>query len=179
MPNASVDISAIRELVRRRLLQVPESAQKRFPFNILETETELFTFMTDNHFILAFVNPTEKKRIKEMVSKGYYPFPGLIKPANVDKPVFFKVEKTQNSMIGGLTFEGAYILSLGKDCTLVLFGLKHSINLERVEQPYEYTVKLAYVVSFGDEINADNFQDYLENLIAYSFEQWRRPDKGA
>lgn len=40
----------------------------------------------------------------------------------------------------------------------------------------DYVVELAYIISFGDEINQANYLDFVDGLIAYSINEWRLAD---
>lgn len=178
MNKESIDLNRLRNLVKNRLLLVPEEIRRFLPPVLSKPKVGLFTYPTDTYFILAFVDAVERERIQKLTEKGYHPFPGLIKPHTGNSvSVAFKLANSRNVLIQANTVKNLFSFSLGKDCTLILRDHKQSINTKELGI-YEYTINLAYIISFGDEINSDNLYDYVEDLIAYSFKQWRSGNVG-
>jgi len=106
-----------------------------------------------------------------MQSKRYKPFPALIKPNDVPGSSAFRFEKSKNVYIEQNRVKNAYALSLGKDCSIVLRDFFQRTTTKNTF--YEYFVHLAYIVSFGDEINSENYYDYIDDLIAFSVFHWQ------
>jgi len=171
MDKETIDQNRLIEIVKKRLLRVPEEIKKFLPPILSKPGVDLFTFLTDTYFILAFVDAAEKEKLKNLVKKGHHPFPGLIKPENVSMSAAFRLERARNTFIAGCTVEDMFSFSLGKDSTIIL--LDHKQSWPEETGVYIYVIDLAYIVSFGDEINRDNLYDFLEDLIAYSFKEWR------
>lgn len=171
MERAALDNRA-RELVQRKLLQNPPELIKLLPPILSAPDVTPFTYLTDKYFVLALVKRREKRRLKELVEQGKPPFPYLIKPEGVEGTSAFGIEKSRNMFIDSCLVKNAFSLSLGKDSTVVLCNHKQ-LNKTRTGTD-EYTLELAYVISFGDEIKQYNLFDFLEDLIAYSIKQWKQ-----
>lgn len=173
MDNKKFDQNRLREIIKVRLLEVPEEIRKFLPPVLLSPWVTFFTYSTDTYIMLAFTDATERKRIDELKKKDYHPFPGLVKPDNISSPVAMNLQNARNFLIQGNTVKNLFSFSLGKDCTLILRDHTQHIESKELGGAYEYTINLAYIISFGDEITSDTLYDYFEDLIAYSFKQWK------
>lgn len=155
-----------------KLLFVPPEIKSFLPSILSKVPVTTFTFLTDTYFLLVFIDSEAVKRIKLFLEKGFDPFPGLIKPEELSVGAAFRVEKARNTFCASNKVTNIYSFSLGKDSTIILQDHKISVNAKDIGD-IEYTIDLAYIISFGDEININNFYDYIEDLVAYSFKQWR------
>ncbi|MCK4731662.1 MAG: hypothetical protein KAT65_04305 [Methanophagales archaeon] len=172
--NKLEDQGRLKNIIEKRLLRVPSEIKKFFPPVLSKPGVSFFTFSTDTYLILAFIDEVEKKRIEKLIKKGYHPFPGLIAD-DTSTPVAFRFKKSRNVFLERCTVENMFSLSLGGDSTVILCNHLQSINTFELGV-YRYVVQLAYIISFGSEINRDNLYDFVEDLIAYSFKQWRSSD---
>ena len=172
MVGKPIDQARLKDIVKKRLFQVPPEMKRRLPPILNKPDVTFYAIFTDTYFILDFVDSTEKERIQKLMEKGRDPFPALIKPDNISAPTSFRFERSKNIVIGSCVVKNAFSFSLGKDCTLILYDHKISIQTEE-SGVYEYVINLAYIVSFGDEINIDNYYDFVEDLIAYSLKHWQ------
>ncbi|MCJ7632007.1 hypothetical protein MUP77_06390 [Candidatus Bathyarchaeota archaeon] len=154
----------IRDIVQKFF---SSRASFSFPLSLSRPEDSFFSFSTNSYYVLALVNQDERKRIDNLMRRSFHPFPGLIKPDDVIAGTAFKVENARNMLIERCAVKNMFTLSLGKDCTVIITQHTQSINTSELGQ-YEYTIILAYIVSFGDEININNFHDYLRDTISYS-----------
>jgi len=145
---------------------------KFLPKVLTEPTVHILSILSEKYFLLAFFNETEWAKVREFRERGLQPpLPRLIRPETDSGPSVFNVEKLKNSLFRNNQVSNLYSFSLGKDSTILLIDHKQSVESE--ELTVDYTIGLAYLVSFGDEINSDNFYDYLEDLIAYSYKEWR------
>lgn len=170
MGQRTIDGKRLNSLVGRLLFGPPEI--KQYLPSVLSKPAHTFAFLTSTYFILAFLQKKEKERIEELIGKRQHPFPGLIKPEDTSGPCAFRIDNARNNLFSHNKVQNMYSFCLGKNCTIILHDHKQSINTKEYGI-YEYTIDLAYLISFGEEINVDNFYDYLEDLIAYSLKQWR------
>jgi len=152
-----------KKLAEKRLLNVPEALKRCLPKVLQQDDVTVFTFLTETYFVLSFANPQETERIEELIRAGKDPFPGLI--TNTGRSIF-RTDRSKNTMVGEMTGDG-YSFSLGKDSTIVLYNYRQKLG------SIVYDIDLAYIVSFGDEINPHNLLYYLEDLIAYSIKTWK------
>jgi hypothetical protein len=157
--------------ILNKLLTDPEIA-KYLPTVLTESEVHILTILSDTFFVMAFFNNSEWAKIVEFRKRGLRPpLPGLIKPKNVSGSSVFRIEKSKNFLFRDNKVKNQFSFSLGKDATILLIDHSQSIDLEKLTA--NYVIGLAYLVSFGDEITSDNFYEYLEDLVAFSFKVWR------
>lgn len=131
----------------------------------------ILSILSEQYFLLAFIDEKEWGRITQLISEGKHPFPGLIKPVNLDAPVAFSLEG-KNTLFRGNIVDYMYSFSLGKDSTSIIVNHKQRVKIESIGEN-EYFIELAYLVSFGDQIDYNNLYDYLDDLIAFSIKTWR------
>jgi hypothetical protein len=172
--NTSENQDLVKNIVEKRLIRVPPEIKKSFPPVLSKPGVSSSIFSTDIYLILAFTDENERRRIDKLLGKGYHPFPGLI----TDDPSMkaaFRIEESKNVYIEKCTVKNMFSLSLGVDSTIALCNHSQTINTSELGV-YKYVVQLAYIISFGNEINRDNLHDFVEDIIAYSIKQWRSDD---
>jgi len=167
----SLDTLRIKEIIKRRLIKIPSEVRKFFPKILSKPKISIKIIKSKNYILIVFLEPEEKARRKnDPIRKKISSFPGLIAKDDASK-VAFRIE-SRNTLITNCTIEDMFSISLGKDSTAILCDHKQILNTEEFGR-YKYTVELAYVISFGDEINQNNIYDYFEELVAYSINQWK------
>jgi hypothetical protein len=160
----------VKTIVEERLVKVTPEVKSILP-PILQGEIEFFTFLTARYFALFFVDGTEKERIASLRKKNIQPFPYLIKPEGTAEGSAFRFEKSRFIWIDSCKVENMFCFSLGEDSTIILSNHTQVVNTKELGN-YQYLVRLAYIISFGEEITLDNFYGSLEDLIAYSLKSW-------
>lgn len=164
----------VEVFVRNNLLNAPPEIRNKFPQILSRQDVSIFIYSTVDYVIVAFLGSNEKERIMKLRNRNIHPFFALVKPPNIDAPVFFKLgDGTRNIYVGKMTLQGGFGFSIGKDCTLIVEELRQSVLL-KAEEKYQYDIDLAYVLSFGNEIKKENVLDFLKDTISYSFEIWRK-----
>jgi hypothetical protein len=166
-----IDRSRIKSIIHNRLSSASLELQQLFP-EVLRRKPILWaTICEPTHLILVFLNPEDKKRIEEFVSKRINPFPGLI---TIDKGgAAFRIEKAKYMTISSCRVENSYTFSLGQDSTVILVDHQQTIKT-RDMGTVSYTIPLAYILSYGEEIDGMTVYDYLDGLIAFSENMWRK-----
>jgi len=159
----------INSTVKRILSSSPEIKEKG-PSIISQKPVLAFQVMTDDYFLLAILDKDTMKRVKEFLKRKIDPFPGLIAPNDV-KGVAIRLEKSKYGYFTGNHVNNLYSFSLGKDCTFILMDHHVSINIKNIGH-IEYVIDLAYIISFGEEINYKNVYSYLNELVTYTLKQW-------
>jgi hypothetical protein len=168
----SLDEKRIKAVIEDCLKRIPKTEYQRIPDVLTEPgQTTYSLLITDEFAMVNFTNSDERNRLSEIEKRGLFPYPGLIKPDPIKMASAFRFEKTKNVMLEKCSVNNMYSLSLGKDSTIVLRDHKQSIKTEELNL-YVYTIKLAYIISFGDQITHNNFYDLLKELMLYSFRQW-------
>ncbi len=166
------ETSKIRDVVETCLRKVQKQDWTHLPQVLLEKgQTRFFILTTNSFLIIDFLDGEEAKRVSELTKKGYFPFPGLIKPATLKMSAAFHFEKTRNALVQGCTVNNMFSFSIGKDTTLIIRDHRQKINTKEFGES-SYVIKLAYLISFGDEITNSNLYDELGNLMVESFKQW-------
>ncbi len=161
----------IKDIVRRRLLSLPIAVKAGFPSVLTREPVSWLSFGDDKLLGLIFIDTADQERIQLYKERNIQPFPGLI---TTDKslPAGIRLENSRNNTFSNCSVVNSISFSIGPDCTAVISD--HSQILTGTDiGDIEYTVRLAYIVSFGIEITYENVYEYLEDLIAYSIKQWR------
>ena len=165
-----IDKNRIKEIIKKRLLKVPSEVKQSFPNILSQNKISVKIIQNNKYILIVFLNSEEeKRRKKDKIRKELSSFPGLIVKDNVSKTAFRLENK--NTLITSCTIKNMFSLSLGKDSTAILNNHKQILDTKKYGY-YEYTVDLAYVLSFGDEINQKNVYNYFDDLVVYSIEHW-------
>jgi len=168
--DVNMNPAKIKEIIEKRIAHAPEKIKKSFPDVLQRRPLSWVTISPPEYLMVVFLNPGDENRIKEYTSKRFDPFPGLITLGNQGSA--FRVEKSRYMIIQSCSVENAYALSVGNDSTIIIVNHKQTIKTQELGQ-VEYHIPLAYIVSYGDEINKATVYEYFEGLIAYSINMWR------
>ena len=154
-----------------KLANIPDEIKDNVP-QVLTHSNYVVTNLTDDYCFVVFVHDKKEfKRIEKFEKQGVNPFPGLILPQDRDRPTAIALNRSRNWYLNGNKISNLYFLKLGKDCTVVIQNHKQSIGTKEFGK-VDYTIDLAYLVSFGNEITLYNFYDYLDDLILFSLKTW-------
>jgi hypothetical protein len=164
------EFNKVIKIVDDRLVRIAPEAKNVLP-TILQGKMDFFTFLNDSYFALFFVDDADKDRIRDLRDRKIQPFPFLVKPKEIVAGSAFSFDKSKFVWLEKCVVKNMFSLTLGKDSTVILVDHKQIINTKELGN-YEFLVKLAYVISFGEEINRENFFVALEDLIAYSLKSW-------
>ena len=172
MNKSGIDQVKIRNIIEECLGQIPKTQYVHLPKILLEKgQTRFLILITDDFVIIDFLDDEEAKRISELKEKNYFPFPGFIKPKQMKMSAAFRFEKTKHAIVQGCTVNNMFSFSLGKDSTIIIQDHKQLIKTEELKER-SYTIKLAYLISFGDEITQLTIYDVLRDLMLESFRKW-------
>ena len=155
-----------------RLISVPKEIRNILPEILSKPEINIMNILTNDYYLLIFLDNEGWERVSRYREKKTSPFPGLI---NNEKKVFpsaITFNKSKNLVFEGNQISNLFSFSLGKDSTLILKNHKQYSDNSSLGI-YNYIIDLAYLITFGDEITIYNFYDYLGDLIAYSIKTWR------
>ncbi len=165
-----IDNKKIKELIDRRIIQVPREIKKTLP-HVIQDNVRWVAFSNETLMLLVFLDIKEMKRIKEFSEKGYDLFPGFI---TTDKDVGAAIRMANNKygFVSGNTVSGMYSFFVGSDSSFVVQNHTQSLKTNELDE-LKYTIPLAYVVSFGEDTSESNSYKILEDLISYSIKTWR------
>jgi len=164
----------VQELLNNRLLSAPSEVKRIIPPITSKNSIDFYLVMTAKYILVDIMDKQEKKRITNCKNRNIFPFPGLITDSS-DMKAAFMIEKGKNLLLSNNTVNNLFSFKLGKDSSIILHNHNQSINIINIGQ-YRYQVKLAYLITFGKEINQYNFLSFLDGLIAYSINKWRQDD---
>jgi hypothetical protein len=157
--------------ILNKLSTVPEEIRGSLP-SILSSLHSVTTHQTDQYFLIVFLKDKEEERVIKFAKQGVNPFPGLVLPQERERPTAISLDNSRYFYLNGNKVTNLYSLKLGKDCTVVIQNHRQSIGTKEFGR-IEYTIDLAYLISFGNEITIHNFYDYLDDLITFSLKTWR------
>ena len=167
---AVLDSAKIAAIIEKRLVRAPNEAKKAFPPVLKLARFSWATISEPEYLMVVFLTPEDEKRINESISKRVNPFLGLITVG--PQGAAFRVEKSRNMFIKSCTVSNSYAISLGHDSTIILEDHKQSIHTRDIGT-VSYSLPLAYIISFGNEIDHATIYEYFESLVAYSTNMWR------
>lgn len=164
-----IDLEKIKSIIEKRLVHAPQEAKSVFPAVLQQKQVSWATISEPQYFMIVFLTPEEKKRINEFREKRLNPFPGLITSGS--EGAAFRVE-SRYLTIRSCTVSNSFALSLGPDSTVIIENHSQSVNPKDIG-PISYKIPLAYLLSYGNEINTATLYEYFDGLVAYSTNVWR------
>ncbi|TKJ41736.1 hypothetical protein CEE37_03980 [candidate division LCP-89 bacterium B3_LCP] len=166
-----IDKVRIEDIIVKRFISAPSEMRKQFP-TVVNSEKPIWrAIRTELYVLLVFISDEEKERIDNLIFKKYFPFPGLIS-SDTSVKAAFKLEGAKKIYIRDCTVNEMYSLTLEANSTVIIQNLEQTVKTIDLDIQ-RYTLELAYLISFGEEINSSNMYDYIDGLIAYSIEMWK------
>jgi hypothetical protein len=166
----NIDNSKIKKLIERRIIEVPPEITNCFP-EVLQGDVRWVGFSDDKLIYLMFLDAKEMARIEEFSEKGFDLFPGFI-TTNEEIGAGIRLTNTKYGFVSGNSISGMYSFSVGHDASFVVQDHRQSLKTNELGE-IKYTIPLAYVVSFGEDISETNIYETLEELVSYSIKAWR------
>jgi hypothetical protein len=166
----NIDNSKITKLIERRIIEVSPEIKKSFP-EVVQDEVRWVAFSDDKLIYLMFLDAKEMERIEEFSEKGFDLFPGFI-TTNEEISTAIRFTNSKYGFVSGNSVSGMYSFSVGHDSSFVVQGHRQSLKTNEIGE-INYTIPLAYVVSFGEDISETNIYKTLEELVSYSIKAWR------
>lgn len=164
----------IKELIDRRIIQVPNEIKKTLP-HVIQDKVSWVVLSNEKLMSLVFLDIKEMKRIQEFSKKEYDYFPGLITTSKGVNAAI-RMENSKYGFISGNSVSGMYSFSVGADSSFVVQNHTQSLQTNEMGK-IEYTIPLAYIVSFGEDTSESNSYKVLEDLISYSIKTWRKSNE--
>ncbi len=169
--NTPTDLEKVKSVIEKRLIQARPDVKATFP-PVLRQGRVLSAIISEPEYLMVmFLTEEEEKRYSECISRQINPFVGLITTGS--EKATFRVEKARCVTVRSCTVtNNLFSFSLGPDSTIFLED--HHQTIETVDiGEVSYTVPLAYIISYGDDINRTAVHEYLDGLVAYSTNMWR------
>jgi hypothetical protein len=150
------------------------SSERKVP-EILKGKRFISAFLTKKYFLLSVLSEENLKKVEIFKKEGNHPFPGLIAPDTPCVKSAFNVDNSKYSIFYNTKVLNSFSFNLGKNSTIILNNHEVSLNSKNLGK-YNYTIDLMYIISFNSEININNFYNYLDELIEFSFSYWGLQD---
>jgi len=167
------DAKKINEIIEKRLSRISPSLKQHFPAILQKEKISWATISEIEYLTIVFLTSEDENRINDYISKRLNPFPGLITTRK--ESAAFRVEKARYMLLNSCSVNNSYTFSLGNDSTIILENHTQSLDTQKFGT-IQYRVPLAYIISYGDEINKATVYEYFEGLVAYSTNMWREAD---
>jgi hypothetical protein len=168
--NIPTESQKIRSIIEKHLVRVSADIKAAFPPVLRQSRVLSAVVSQPEYLIVAFLTAEEEKRLSQCLSRETDPFAGLITTG--PEKAAFRVEKATYATVRSCTVVNSFSLSLGPDSTILLED--HHQIIETIDiDTVSYTVPLAYVISYGDNINGTTVYRYLEGLVVYSTNMWK------
>lgn len=162
----------IKDIIGRRLSSLSTLDKTESPSMLIKDQEDWLYIGDEKKLALIFFDKADQDRIKLCKERDNNPFPAFM-TTDKDIPCAIRLEdNSRNNRFSNCSVQNFYSFSVGTDCTAIISN--HTQILDGTDiGSIQYSVKLAYIVSFGNEITPENVYEYLEDLIAYSIKQWR------
>lgn len=165
--------SAARNIIKERLLSIPEELKTYVPPILLRKDLDFFSKTTSEYFLFVCLDNEKRALIEQRQKDNGDPFPHLITTYKVKKHMF-TVDKAMNIAVGEMTLDvrSGHAFYVGKDSTLLLYNIRQK-GIDKILGEFHYDIDVAFIISFGEEIRQYNLLDFFEALIAYAFKIWK------
>ncbi len=163
-------LKEIDEIVTKRLIRIPEEIKSKFPNILTEEDITWSIFLTDKYAFIFFLKSRSSTKITEIIKRNYGPFPGLI-TTNDEKKAAFNISGRYLYFLD-CKVKNSHSFKVTSSATAIIQNLLQTIKIKELGT-IENVIDLAYLIGFDDEINQDNYVEYLDDLVVYSVNFWR------
>jgi len=168
--NITVEPQKIRSIITKQLIHAPPDIKAAFPPVLRQSKVLSVIISEPDYLIVVFLTAEEEKRFNECISKQIDPLVGLI-TTGPEKSAF-RINKSKYAIARSCSVTNKFSLSLGPDSTIVLEDHHQIVHTDDIGT-VSYTLPLAYIISYGDDIDQETVYEYLEGLVAYSANIWK------
>ena len=165
-----IESAIIKSIIDKRLVHAPQEAKSLFPAVLKQKPVSWASITVPQYFMVVFLTAEDQDRVNTFKAKRLNPFPGLI--TTEPEPAVFSVKEARNVTIRSNTVTNSFALYLGPDSTVLLEDHSQSVK-PRDSGQISYKIPLAYLLSYGKEINTATLYEYFDGLVAYSTNLWR------
>jgi len=121
--------------------------------------------------IIAFISINSIKKFDEYFEKYRDPFPGLLVTIDTPMPIAFNLKNSSYNYFKDNVIKNMYSFKVEDDCSFILENHHQIIKTSRGED-IDYIIDLAYIITFTEKININNFYEVLDPLIKHSLSIW-------
>ena len=167
--NVPIDQEKIKSIIEKRLVQTPPDFKAAFPPVLRQGRIVSAIISRPEYLIVAFLTAEEEKWFSECLSNQADPLVGLI--STTPEGAAFKAEKARCTTVRSCSVTNSFGFFLGFDSTILLEDYHQIIQAADIGK-VSYRVPLAYIISYGEEIDHATVYEHLDNLVAYSTNMW-------
>ena len=167
--NTPTEPQKIRSIIEKLLIQAPPDVKASFPPVLRQGRVLPVIVFQPKYLIVAFLTAEEERRFRECISRETDPFIGLITTG--PERAAFRVEKARYVTARSCTVTNSFGFSLGPDSTILLEDHRQIVETTDIGM-VSYTVPLAYIISYGDDIDPTTVYEHVEGLVIYSTNMW-------
>ncbi len=160
----------IRSVIDKRLIRARPDVKATFPPVLRQGSVLSAIIYEPEYLIIVFLTAEEEKRFRESLSRQIDPFVGLITTG--PEKAACRAENVRYAAVRSCTIANSFGISLGPDSTIILEDYHQIIDTDDVGT-VSYTVPLAYIISYGNDIERETAHEHLDGLVAYSMNMWR------
>jgi hypothetical protein len=168
--NVSAASGKIKSIIEKRLIQTLPDVKATFPPVLRQGKVLSAIVSHPEYLIVVFLTAEEEKRFKDCLSRQADPLAGLVTTG--PEGAAFRVENARYTTARSCTVTNSFAFSLGPDSTILLED-HHQIIETADTGMVSYTIPLAFIISYGDDIDVTTVCEYLEGLVTYSTNMWR------
>ena len=162
----------INTIIGKRLTRTSDPVVHLFPSVLKTKPTHWVTISNEQLLLIVFLDPGQMAQVQARHDQGLDPFPGLLISPGAGKAAI-GLSNARNVELVGNRVQNMYSIEVGPDSTAIIENHFQSVQLSG-QETIEYTIPLAYLITYGDEISEEFAYDTLDQLVAYSVSQWRK-----
>jgi len=166
----TTDPERIRSIIDKRLIRARPDVKATFPPVLRQGSVLSAIIYEPEYLIIVFLTTEEEKRFRESLSRQIDPFVGLITTG--PEKAACRAENVRYATVRSCTIANSFGISLGPDSTIILEDYHQIIDTDDFGT-VSYTVPLAYIISYGNDIGRETAYEHLDGLVAYSMNMWR------
>lgn len=165
------DTAKIKSVIEKRLIQAAPAIKAAFP-PVLRQHRVMSAIVSEPQYLMVvFFTEKEEKRFMKCITLQTDPFVGLITTGS--EKATLRADKARYVTVRSCTIGNNFFgFSLGSDSTILLEDHHQIIETADIGK-VSYTVSLAYIISYGEEIVQSTIHEHFDCLVAYSMNMWR------
>jgi hypothetical protein len=160
----------IRSIIEKRFIRARPAVKATFPPVLRQGRVLSAIISEPEYLVIAFLTAEEEKRFRECLSRQIDPLAGLITTG--PEKAACRAEKVRYATLRSCTVANSFGISLGPDSTIILED-HHQIIDTADAGTVSYTVPLAYIISYGNDIERETAHECFNGLVDYSMNMWR------
>ncbi len=163
---STMELQKIKKIITDRLIRAAGYVRCSFPPILRGAEAVSAVITQPDYLIVMFLG--HEGTLRNILTDETDPLPGLITTGK--ERAACRINDAMYVTVRSCSVSNSFTFSLGTDSTILLED--HHQVFETDAGPICYTIPLAYIVSYGNNITPFNAYRYLDGLIQYSINLW-------